>query len=80
MPRVSHRLLAVVLGVVVEELRLGTEELAIAIDGTWERLREPIERCAVEHLIHAGGLIGPLLELLSNPAAVSERSMLGFVC
>ena len=73
MPRVSHRLLAVVLGVVMEELRLGTEELAVAVNGTREGLREPVERCAVEHLIHTRGLVGPLLELLSDPEGLSAE-------
>ena len=67
MPRISHRLLAVELGVRVEELWHWTEELTIAVDCPREGLGEPVQRCTVKHFVHRWSLVSPLLELLSNP-------------
>ena len=41
MPRVSQRLLDVVLRIRVEECRLGAEELAVGVYCTWEGVGEP---------------------------------------
>ena len=74
MERVTERLLAIVLRVVVEELRFGTEELSIAVDGSWEGLGEPVERCSVEYLVERWGGVRPLEEFLADPrVAVSVR-------
>lgn len=67
MPRISHGLLAIELRIRVEEFWHWAKELTIAVNGSREGLRKPIQCRTVEHLIHRWSFIGPLLELLSDP-------------
>ncbi len=76
MPRVTHWLLAVVIWIGMEEFRLRAEELSVAVDGSREGLGEPVQRCAVEHVVHRWSLVGPLLELLADPVQVVNVRLL----
>ena len=74
MPGVSERLLDVILWIFVEERRIVAEEESIGVNGSGERLREPVERDAVEDLVERRRLVGPLEELLADPAYISARN------
>ena len=67
MPRVPKRLLDSPSWVWVEKFWLRAEELSVAVDRSREGLREPVEGCAIEHLILRWSLVRPLLELLADP-------------
>ena len=67
MPRVTERLLAIVLRIVVEELWSRSEKLAVAIDSSREGGGEPIQGDTVKNFVERRVLISPLQELLSNP-------------
>lgn len=66
-PRVAHRLLDVVSRVIVEESRIGAEELAIREDGSRERVGQPVERDGVEEFVVGWAFSGPGEELLADP-------------
>lgn len=51
----------------MEELRDRAEELAVAVDSSWEGVSEPVEGDAVEDFVEGWGRVGPLLEFLADP-------------
>ena len=52
----------------MEELRRRREELAVPVDCPREGLREPVECDVVEDLLEGWVGVGPLIELLADPA------------
>lgn len=71
---VTHRLVAVVLLVVMEELRWVVEELTVAVNCSWEGLGEPIQSHAVQNVVERWSLIRPLNKFLTNPDSVVSVS------
>jgi len=66
-PRVAHRLLDVVSRIIMEESRIGAEELAIREDGSRERVGQPVECDGVEEFVVRRAFGGPGEELLADP-------------
>ena len=68
MPRIAHRFLHVPLRLGMEESGFCAEELAVRVDCAREAGREPVESCGVEDFVDWRCFVGPLLELLADPA------------